>query len=481
MNKLKEQILRIQVALEGEKNPEELSQPEGILQPDEILQPEEIPQPEAEDATGSEPAALEPKPLSKKEQAMQALMLRGKEINAEDLPRVEEEMMAAFEAFGNGDYFTDLASNDYFRLLDVRGQKDARIVVVGDLHSDFISLAAILLKLSVSDYDYFEKGIFVFLGDYLDRGIAYFEPLLLLFDLKRILGERMIMLRGNHELIAYNEETQQLEGRVSPLDTVPVLNEYCINNKDFLKAFARYYSTLPTYVWLKAGDRNVLLTHGAVPRDIYLSNFSYDRETGAIVFEKAYQYDMKQTVEASVTDDSLTTHTQLCNARLLRVRNEILNDMIWGDPSQAERKYQVSGRYEVGSLQFEDYAQKNGLSLVMRSHEPVDIGVAALFDNRFVTVFSTGGAHNSQSGYTGLQPAFAVIGSDGSFVAENSNLYRVAVGEVAEVTADVFDERLLKLNAAGRYRLNDEFCCSVETVLRIMTIIAAIKSNFTLS
>ena len=154
---------------------------------------EPVKQESAEEATKGE--------ISKKEMALKAVINRGIEIQPEDLPRVEEEMIAYFDECKNEDYFNDIDSNNYYQFLDIREQPDIRVVIIGDVHCDYKSLAAVMLKLSVSEYDYFEKAYFVFLGDYLDRGCALFEPLLLLMDLKRILGDRLIMLRGNHELI----------------------------------------------------------------------------------------------------------------------------------------------------------------------------------------------------------------------------------------------------------------------------------------
>ena len=222
--------------------------------------------------------------ISKKEMALKAVINRGIEIQPEDLPRVEEEMLSYFDECKNEDYFKDINSASYYKLLDLREQSDTRVVIIGDVHCDYKSLAAIMLKLSVSAYDYFEKAYFVFLGDYLDRGCALFEPLLLLMDLKRVLGDRLIMLRGNHEMIDYDEEKQELVGKVLPLDSVPCLNEYCNDNMVFMKSFAYFYRTLPTYVYLKVADQNILLTHGAIPRHVFLDVFRFDEETGAIVF-----------------------------------------------------------------------------------------------------------------------------------------------------------------------------------------------------
>ena len=101
--------------------------------------------------------------------------------------------------------------------------------------------------------------------------------------------------------------------------------------------------------------------------------------------------------------------------------------MIWGDPSNDEEKYQVAGRFQFGSKQFEAYVKKNNLSRVFRSHEPVDYGFKSFYDNRLFTIFSTGGNLNDQAGYADVQPAFAIVNAEGNYEIENSYIYRVNV------------------------------------------------------
>lgn len=398
--------------------------------------------------------------VSKKELVINAVLKRAVEIQPEDLPRVEEEMLAYFEEYKGEDYFNDIDSTSYYRLLDIREHQDTRVVVVGDVHCDYKSLAAVMLKLSVSEYDYFEKAYFVFLGDYLDRGCALFEPLLLLMDLKRILGDRLIMLRGNHEMVDYDEEKQELAGKVLPLDSVPCLNEYCTDNKDFLKMFAYFYRTLPTYVYLKSADQNILLTHGAIPRQVFLDVFCFDETTGAIVF----------------AEEELAK----LNINQLHTRNQILNDMIWGDPSNDLEKYQVNGRFEFGSKQYEAYAQKNKLNRVYRSHEPVDDGFESFFNGCVCTVFSTGGSSNEQTGYPEVEPAFAIIGTNGYCCIENSFLYHVSIEDEVDVTCNLYSGKSLKHKEAKRYSLHPEFYCTDANALQVESLFKKINDGFPL-
>jgi serine/threonine-protein phosphatase 2B catalytic subunit len=68
------------------------------------------------------------------------------------------------------------------------------IVIVGDLHGQYHDLCHMLDKAGPpSDMNY------LFLGDYVDRGIYGVEVLLLLFAIKINYPKNVILLRGNHE------------------------------------------------------------------------------------------------------------------------------------------------------------------------------------------------------------------------------------------------------------------------------------------
>jgi len=91
-------------------------------------------------------------------------------------------------------------------------------VVVGDIHGQYFDLVNVLSKKNPAKYHY------MFLGDYVDRGIYSIECVLLLLSIKLNYPETFGMLRGNHEsrmcaehfsfrsevLMKYDEETYEL-------------------------------------------------------------------------------------------------------------------------------------------------------------------------------------------------------------------------------------------------------------------------------
>ena len=68
------------------------------------------------------------------------------------------------------------------------------IVIVGDLHGQYYDLCHMLDKAGPpTDTNY------LFLGDYVDRGIYGVEVVLLLLAIKLNFPQRVVLLRGNHE------------------------------------------------------------------------------------------------------------------------------------------------------------------------------------------------------------------------------------------------------------------------------------------
>jgi hypothetical protein len=317
-----------------------------------------------------------------------------KDINEEDLPKVQTELM---------DFFDSQPRQPYYLLMDRRYEKeDKRLVIIGDTHCDYNSLAALFDKLSLSAYDYFDNATFIFLGDYLDRGNILFEYLMLLVGFKKLLGNRCIFLKGNHELIEYNEVLGELESMVHPADTCPTLNSYCGTNKEFLAKFADYFANLPYYILLKTTKGTDLLVHGGIPRDAIMEKCTISHDTG----------------EMLVAGDD-------------RIRGIALDNMIWADPRSDRFKLQGGGsRFEFGYEQFDQFVIANKIDRIFRSHEPVQNGVEAFYNNRLYTVFSNGGAKNPVTGYPEVEnPVVAIMGVDGEVRFESLYFKKVTINK----------------------------------------------------
>ena len=407
---------------------------------------------ETKEAKGTQ-GTKEPEPQkSSKEKVLEAIQEKKKK-KKKDVQKACKELLPYFTKYANEDYTQDLSSKSYYRLIDLRNQPDTRVVTIGDIHSDFNSLAAVLLKLSISDYDYFEKAIFIFLGDYLDRGSTLFEPLMLLKSLKEIMGDRLIMLKGNHESVRYDADKKKITTNVTPNQSCECLNTYCGKENKFLQQFAYFYSKLPIYVYLKTKEKNILLTHGAIPRDTSQESIHFDENSGAIIF-----------------DNSVPVTNRL------QMRNIIFKDMIWGDPKDCDMKIQTEGRFEFGRLQFDNFAQRNHIDMLFRSHEEATRGYCSFFDNKVFTIFSTGGAENDQTGYPAVEPAFAIIQNE-RFVIENSYIYRLQL-DGSPIVLNLFNKQKYTDKQQEGLKLGDEFKCSKEQGNIIRSVFKHIEASF---
>lgn len=327
-----------------------------------------------------------------KQKVLSLVAMYRKDINEEDLPKVQSELKA---------FFDSQPRQPYYLLMDRRYEKeDKRLVIIGDTHCDYNSLAALFDKLSLSAYDYFDNATFVFLGDYLDRGGILFEYLMLLVGFKKLLGDRCIFMKGNHELIEYNETAGKLESLVRPAETSSTLNTYCGGDKEFLSKFADFFSNLPYYILLKTSRGTDLLVHGGIPRDAIMDKCTISHDTGEMLVEG---------------DD--------------RIREMALDNMIWADPRSERFKLQGGGsRFEFGYEQFEHFVTANKIDRIFRSHEPVQNGVEAFYNDRLYTVFSNGGTKNSVTGYQEVEnPVVAIMGVDGEVRFESLFFKKVAV------------------------------------------------------
>jgi len=208
-----------------------------------------------------------------------------------------------------------------------------RALFVGDTHGDVHSS---LKAFGVS------ADVYIFLGDYVDRGPMQLENLLFLLAKKLEDPDRVLLLRGNHESPLMNIHYgffEEVGYRYGP-------RAY--------SAFAKVFSTLP-YATLVNGS--VLALHGGLA----------------------------------------TTLSSVEDLRRLSRPDELPSDrtafeVLWNDPSESVRGFAPSPRgpgiYLFGSDVFERFAEGSGIKLLVRAHEYFAEGVHRYFGGRVISVFS---------------------------------------------------------------------------------------------
>lgn len=70
-----------------------------------------------------------------------------------------------------------------------------KTVIIGDIHGCLPQLVKLLKKIEVDQ----RRDRLIFLGDYIDRGPYAYETIMYIIELQKAMGDRCIVLRGNHE------------------------------------------------------------------------------------------------------------------------------------------------------------------------------------------------------------------------------------------------------------------------------------------
>ncbi len=272
-----------------------------------------------------------------------------------------------------------------------------RIVVIGDIHCDFLSLAEIFRKLSLSDYNYFDNATFVFLGDFLDRGSMPIQTLKFLFGLKLLLKERCIFLRGNHDAIKFEESLNLFYSLVVPSETVNLLSG--IFRQSTVQLFKEYFDSLPYFATLAREEKEYLFIHAGVPEEAVDTGINIRELSGEDIPESGSKAE------------------------------KMLNSMLWGDPVDQKRdRHGNYSRFEYSRDEFESFMARSEFTHLIRGHEPVRFGFNTKFDSRLATIFSSGGNQNFSSYYQSVVPfpSFGIIRENGSLVAENIFTYHIS-------------------------------------------------------
>ena len=203
---------------------------------------------------------------------------------------------------------------------------DAPILIVADLHGDLNALQSALRKRSDLGCD-----TVIFLGDYIDRGPASLDVLEWLFSLKIKEPDKIILLRGNHEL----KETNRFEKLFEDLDY----------DEDLFASINNVFDKMP--IGAVISDK-IFCVHGGIPGPVKLSE---------ITKEDAYPY-------------------------------------VWNDPSDESGINPSSrglGVRTFGEDVFEDFLRVNGLERMVRGHSVVEGGFKWWFGERLLSLFSAPG------------------------------------------------------------------------------------------
>lgn len=274
----------------------------------------------------------------------------------------------------NSNHFFDIIQNfDREDILELLGNVEKKLeleqnliyvpqgktMVIGDLHGDIISLKKIL---QIFFRDAFQT--ILFLGDYVDRGPKQLEVINTLFHYKRIMPERVVLLRGNHEDRFINRNYGFYDELRLKFST----------HKELFRRYNQVFSRLPiaAITWNK-----IFCVHGGVPEGL--------EDIEEINFLPKNQDNYKSSIA-----------TQL----------------IWNDPKERGKDFKRSNRgpgiKTFGKKAFNEFMENNNLTLMIRAHERFKNGFKTYFDEQLISIFS------SQSYSKRATATVAYINTDGN-------------------------------------------------------------------
>ncbi|UYP46520.1 hypothetical protein NEF87_002805 [Candidatus Lokiarchaeum ossiferum] len=238
----------------------------------------------------------------------------------------------------------------------------AKFFFVGDTHGSMIDTMR-LVPFFVKEI---EKGILndykvkiVFIGDFIDRNDLDIHNILYLMTFNLRYPNNVLLLRGNHEEIsvcAHYGFGKKVVDRFSQM---------------LFASFCNLFKDLPLMAIYHCQQGSVLCLHGGIP--IYV-----DEETGKykILNITTYQYDNR--------------HVWLDDM------DKISQQILWNDPiinydPENMPPFFTSKRgmgYWFGEEVFDEFCEKNKISLIFRGHQVFLDGIHKEFRQRFITIFS---------------------------------------------------------------------------------------------
>lgn len=243
-------------------------------------------------------------------------------------------------------------------VVDIRIAANERLTVVGDIHGQFHDLINLF---EINGYPS-PTNIYLFNGDYVDRGTNSCEVILTLYALKALYPGYIHLARGNHEARSlnliygfYGEVRDKYGGKI-------------------IELFRESFKFLPLAHVVQG---SVFVVHAGLP---------IGREMEPVTVAEMQAINRK--VEIPTNSGGI-----LCN-------------MTWADPQERlgrTRSKRGVSAYNFGPDVTQRFLEKNGFQYVIRSHEVKPCGYEWTHDGRLVTLFSA-------PNYGGI------MGNDGAYI-----------------------------------------------------------------
>lgn len=228
-------------------------------------------------------------------------------------------------------------------LEDVTIPQAGSLTVVGDVHGQLADVLTIFRLNGMPS----ESRRYIFNGDFVDRGSHGVEVALLLFALKLVDKHSLYLNRGNHECRRMNERysfEDEVRRKYGPKLYEAMQSAFCL-------------LPLATVV-----EHRIFITHGGLFRE------------HGVTLDQLKQID----------------HVQQPPRHSQDLLEQCFEDMLWSDPRSIQGTVESTRGAGVhfGADVTKDFLRRNGLTMLIRSHEVKDKGYEVAHDYSLITVFS---------------------------------------------------------------------------------------------
>ncbi|KAL7473701.1 hypothetical protein ACHAXS_014193 [Conticribra weissflogii] len=226
-------------------------------------------------------------------------------------------------------------------------------------------------------------GNFVFLGDYVDRGMSCLECVAYLFAMKLSLPHKVFLLRGNHETRDVNGWEEHYGARSFIYQCQERFGQEV--GFQLWNAINETFDRMPLAAVI---DQDIFCVHGGIPRPISDPSADGGRIRDILNVSKVAGINPPYEHE----EDEY---------------QQVASDCIWSDPASEEQErtsvdeetgygdsLRGGGAICFGHKAVSDFLAQQGFSYIMRAHEAHAEGVAVSKGARVFTVFSTSKDHN---------------------------------------------------------------------------------------
>ncbi|XP_037776292.1 serine/threonine-protein phosphatase with EF-hands pef-1-like [Penaeus monodon] len=269
-----------------------------------------------------------------------------------------------------------------------------QITVVGDLHGKLDDLLTILYKNGLPSTD----NPYVFNGDFVDRGRKSIEVILLLLALVIVFPAEVYLNRGNHEDLVMNARYGFCK-EISRKYKAP-------HGPRILRLLEEVYRWLPLATII---DNKVLVVHGGISLD---TDLKWMATADRSKYRSVLRTPAARLEEGEGEGEDGDEGSEACKeVRLFTATYEWKQvlDLLWSDPQPhlgcRPNSFRGGGSY-FGPDITRDLLMKNGLSLLIRSHECKPEGYEFTHNNTCLTIFSASNyyeAGSNRGAYVKLQ------------------------------------------------------------------------------